>query len=228
MTICLCHGGMCEPSIRCSWPCATMGLSNHRDPVGPHFSEPMFWRTRETRIQWRKGTPQFRNKILSITTDTMLHSRDVDENVLGVCVVCAIQAHVAGAWTDGRVQPRRPRWPVIVQRGEGCIRGSLGGCLADPKVDWWVLDSTPSLRNHLAFSRCVPCLMYKWAVHQRFMGLQMIMKRRLYPGCTPLCPHPQALPHTVPLFCFYAGVTWFFNCLWKCGMSLLTLFTQRY
>ena len=136
MTICLCHRGMCEPSIHCSWPCATMGLSNHRDPVGPHFSEPMFWRTRETRIQWRKGTPQFRNKILSIATDTMLHSRDVDEYVLGVCVVCAIQAHVAGMWTDGLVQPRRPRWPgalpVIVQRGEGCIRGSVGGCLADP------------------------------------------------------------------------------------------------
>ena len=183
MTICLCHGGMCEPSIRCSWPCATMGLSNHRDPVGPHFSEPMFWRTRETRIQWRKGTPQLRNKILSITTDTMLHSRDVDENVLGVCVVCAIQAHVAGAWNDGFVQPRRPRWPdalpVIVQRVEGCIRGSVGGCLANPsppppkcsafcggpKVDWCILDSTPSLRKHLALSCCVPCLMYKWAAH---------------------------------------------------------------
>ena len=117
-------------------PCATMGRPNHRDPVAPHFSEPVFWRTRETRIQWRKGTPQFRNKILSITTDTMLHSRDVDENVLGVCVVCAIQAYVARAWTDGLVQPRRPHWPgalpVIVQRGEGCIRGSVGQCLADP------------------------------------------------------------------------------------------------
>ena len=70
-------------------PSATMGLSNHGDLVRPHFSEPMFWRTRETRIQWRKGTSQFRNRILSITTDMMLHSRDIDENVLGVCVLCA-------------------------------------------------------------------------------------------------------------------------------------------
>ena len=105
-------------------PCAPMGLSNHREPVG-QLLQPMFWRTRETIIQWRKGTPQFRNRILSITTDMMLHSREFDENVLGVCVVCAIQAHVAGAWTDGLVQPRRPcrpgALPVIVQRGEGCI-----------------------------------------------------------------------------------------------------------
>ena len=93
MTICLCHGSMCEPSICCSWLCATMGLSNHRDPVGLHFSEPVFWRTRETRIQWRKITPQFRDKIFSITTDTMLHSRDVDENVLGLCVLCAPFRH---------------------------------------------------------------------------------------------------------------------------------------
>ena len=97
-----------------------------------------------------------------------------------------------------------------------------------PKVDWCVLDSTPSLRNHLAFSRCVPCLMYNWAAHQRSMGPQLIMKRRLYPGCNPLCPHPHSLPHTVPSFCFYAGGTWFFNCLWKCGMSLPTLFTQMF
>ena len=97
-----------------------------------------------------------------------------------------------------------------------------------PKVDWCVLDSTPSLRKHLALSCCVPCLMYKWAAHQRSMGAQLIMKLRLYPGCTPLCPHPQSLPHTVPSFCFYAGVTWFFNCLWKCGMLLPTLFTQMY
>ena len=137
----------------------------------------------------------------------MLHSRDGDENVLGVCVVCASQAHVARAWTNGLLQPRRPHrpgaLPVIVQSGEGCIRGSVGGCLADPspppppptcsafcggpKVDWCVLDSTPSLRNHLALSRCVPCLMKKWAAHQRSIKAQLIMKLRLYPGCTPLC-----------------------------------------
>ena len=97
-----------------------------------------------------------------------------------------------------------------------------------PKVDWCVLDSTLPLRNHLALSCCVPCLMEKWAAHQRSMGAQLIMKLQLYPGCTPLCPQPQSLPHTVPSFRFYAGVTWFFNCLWKCGMSLPTLFTQMY
>ena len=97
-------------------PCATMGLSNHRDPVGPHFSEPVLW----------------------------------------------------GA-----------------------------------KVDWCVLDSNPSLRNHPALSCCVPCLMYKWAAHQRSMGAQLIMKLRLYPGCTPLCPifnHSLTLsPHSVSM-----------------------------
>ena len=61
---------------------------------------------------------------------------DVDENVVGVCVVCAIQTRVAGVWIDGLVLPWRPHrpgaLPVIVQRGEGCIRGSVAGCLADP------------------------------------------------------------------------------------------------
>ena len=140
MTYGLCHVGhlvakyllLHTPAPAQPWACPTTGTPSE------HFSEPVFWRTRETRIQWRKGAPQFRNRILSITTDTMLHSRDVDENVRGVCVcvVCAIQAHVAGSWTDGLVQPRRPHWPgalpVIVQRGGGCIRGSVGGCLADP------------------------------------------------------------------------------------------------
>ena len=144
-------------------PRATMALSNHREPV-EQLLQPMFWRARETRIQWRKGTPQFRHRILSITTDMMLHSREFDKNVLGVCVVCANQPQVAGAWTDGLVQPRRPcrpgAVPVIVQRGEGCIRGSVGGCLAEPLpplprvvpfvgVPKWT-GASPSLRNHLA------------------------------------------------------------------------------
>ena len=36
MTACLCHGGLCEPSIRCSWPplFGSTTLSKHRDFKG--------------------------------------------------------------------------------------------------------------------------------------------------------------------------------------------------
>ena len=71
-----------SPARAQPWACPTTRISSE------HSSEPVFWRTRETRIQWRKGTPQFRDRILSITTDTVLHLRDVDESVLDVCVCC--------------------------------------------------------------------------------------------------------------------------------------------
>ena len=54
-----------------------------------------------------------------------------------VCVLCAPFRHMLlGHGLMGLFGPRRPHrpgaLPVIVQRGEGCIRGSVGGCLADP------------------------------------------------------------------------------------------------
>ena len=74
---------------------------------------------------------------MSITTDMMLQSRDVDENLLGVCVLCAPFRHMLpGHGLMGLFNKQRPHQPsalpVIVQSGEGCIRGSVGGCLADP------------------------------------------------------------------------------------------------
>ena len=36
MTICLCHGGMCEPSIRCSWPLFSPNTSPVGGPALPH------------------------------------------------------------------------------------------------------------------------------------------------------------------------------------------------
>ena len=41
MTICLCHGGMCEPGIRCSWPCMilrSIPSNMHRAVSGPLIS----------------------------------------------------------------------------------------------------------------------------------------------------------------------------------------------